>query len=454
MVTPILVAAPSPALAAPAEGTIVLSASEQPETERPTLDRLKRSAARRDITLEEAVDGYLTEQAEEAASAMADRPDGPVDTPDVMIDDLPAAELEDLTSLAEDEGIGFAEAIERHGWQSDFTAAAEELEASFPAEFSGAVRAEDGSRAWFGFKDEVPEQAVKLAERLPVEVELVGGRGFSEAELAAAQNRTHDAVYRHPDVTDAITAYEIETGEIVVEAELDEQATTQAAQDAAIAEITPPRTLSGRFPVDMRIVGDATAEPEDRYIRGGGLLQTCTAGFNLRHTRTGTKRIATAGHCGRSKAKRNYDNHSRDGGSTTVTRVWWHKGTWGDIAYYSRGGKTATRTFYHDWNSKRYVDRRGGRPPKGTKVCKFGMASGKSCATVRYRRANGSTVRNMVITDTAGSAPGDSGGPWYYGGTAYGVHFGKIKTQGDTAMRASFTPIRQFEHRNYRVWKR
>jgi hypothetical protein len=59
--------------------------------------------------------------------------------------------------------------------------------------------------------------------------------------------------------------------------------------------------------------------PQDGYIRGGGCLTGCTAGFNLKYATTSTKRIGTAGHCGTTE-------FSADGGSTSVMEIWSHQG--------------------------------------------------------------------------------------------------------------------------------
>ncbi|WP_433512804.1 S1 family peptidase [Nonomuraea sp. CA-143628] len=449
VVTP-LTGANAPAAAA--DDTIVLPLETQPQIKRPTLDGIKRAAANQRGTLEAAVEAYVAETAATSPTAWANQPDGRASIPDVMVDDLSAVELDDLAALAKDTGTDFAETIDRHGWTSAYRKVAAELEEAFPQEFSGAVRAEDGSSAWFGFKNAIPEQAVALAKTLPAEVRLVGGRGFSEAELAEASENAHVAAMADPAVAGASTYYEIQTGVIHVSAELREAGMPQAERDAVRDRLASARTLSAGMKVEVEVSSLPASVPQDDYLRGGGYLTGCTAGFNLKYATTSTKRIGTAGHCGSTEFS-TYTNHSADGGSTGVMEIWSHQGKWGDIGYYDTGGFTPTRTFYYDFSKKRYADSRSGMPAVGDTACKFGKISGRVCTSVRYRNVSVNSLRHMVISNSTDCASGDSGGPWYHGGMAMGIHQGLIRKSGDT-FRCSFTPAYLYQNRNYDVWQR
>lgn len=438
--------------AAAADDTIMLPVETQPRIDRPTLDGIKRAASNQRSTLEAAVDAYVAEIAATSPTAWANQPDGRASIPDVMIDDLSAVELDDLAALAQDTGTSFAETIDRHGWTSAYRKVAAELEAAFPQEFSGAVRAEDGSSAWFGFKNAIPEQAVALVKTLPAAVQLVGGRGFSEAELAAAKDIAHDAAMADPAVAGASSYYEIQTGVIHVSAQLREAEMSSAEQNAVRDRLSSAQTLSSGIKVEVEVSSKPATVSQDDYIRGGGYLTGCTAGFNLKYATTSTKRIGTAGHCGSTEFS-TYSNHSADGGSTTVMEIWSHQGKWGDIGYYEHGGMTPTRTFYYDFSMKRYADARSGMPAVGDSVCKFGKISGRVCTSVRYRNVSVNGLKHMVISNTTNCASGDSGGPWYSGGTAVGIHQGLIRKSGDS-YRCSFTPAYLYQNRNYDVWQR
>lgn len=424
--------------------TVVLAKSQQGAIHRPTLDAIKRDAGARGVTLEQAIDSYLAQA--RTRLTLADEPDGPVEVPEVSIDDLTAAQLVDLRLIAMAEGISLEQAIENDGWQDRFIDIADELQLRYPDEFSGAARTGDG--AWFAFKGNVPATAIRLAKTLPVRVSLEGARGFSEAELQRATDAITDQVSARPEVGGVAVSYDIQSAKIMVNAEL--QPAVQGGVDA-MRQFTPTTALKG-ITVEVAVTRQA-ASLEDEYIRGGGTLGTCTSGYNLRYTKSPYyKRHGTAGHCAASSSTRTYKNHSGDGGSTTVSRVWSHQGTSGDIGYYTTGSKTPTRTFYYDWNKKRYATSQPGRPSNGTKICHFGKTTGASCSTVKDNYVNcdpsdAPKVYGLVQMKHYISAGGDSGGPWYYGGAAYGIHYGKC---GGTS---AFTPTFKFTSaRDYKVW--
>lgn len=435
-----------PASAASSPEIQVLAAGTQPKADRPQLDQIKADAAARGVPLAQALTDYFA-QARTSLTA-ADEPDGPVAVPELNVDDLTAAELTDLAQYAKDQGLDLAQTIERRGWQTKFSDVAEKLEADFAAEFSGAAMAEDGSSAWFAFKGQTPEAALALARTLPVEVQLQSNRGYSEAELAAASESVHEQLGADPRIAGASTSYDIRSG--TVEAEV---MPAPAARQTLKSVAAPASGIEG-VGVNVTIV-DQPDEPYDKYVRGGGYLTdagNCTSGFNLKYATTDTKRLATAGHC--NPASWVYRNHPNQGGVRTVKKVWTHIGKYGDIGYYTHGGGTPTRTFYYAKNLARYATSAAmSRPSVGTMICKYGWNTGANCATVKRRNvsdaiwADGKTRKGLVQMNTGIAKGGDSGGPFYYGGKAYGL------TTGGSPARTFWTPTFMFANaRDYKVW--
>lgn len=435
-----------PASATPGAEIQVLAASTQPKIDRPQLDKIKADAAAGGVPLAQALTDYFAQA--RTSLTVADEPDGPVAVPELNVDDLTAAELTDLTQYAKDQGLDLAQTIDRRGWQTKFSDVAEKLEADFGAEFSGAAMAEDGSSAWFAFKGETPEAALALARTLPVEVHLQSNRGYSEAELAAASESVNAQLSADPQIASTSTAYDIRSGTIEVEA-----IPTPAAQQTLKSVLAPSSGIEG-VGVNVTII-DKPNEPYDKYVRGGGYLTdagNCTAGFNLKYATSDTKRLATAGHC--DPATWVYRNHPGQGGTRTVKKVWTHIGKYGDIGYYTHGGGTPTRTFYYAKNLARYATSAAmSRPAVGTMICKYGWNTGANCATVKYRNVTGGTWsdgkarKGLVQMNTGIAKGGDSGGPFYYGGKAYGL------TTGGSPARTFWTPTFMFnDARNYKVW--
>uniref|UniRef100_UPI0031DDBED4 S1 family peptidase n=1 Tax=Streptomyces hawaiiensis TaxID=67305 RepID=UPI0031DDBED4 len=432
------------------ERSVFLNSESGTGIDRPVLDGIKETAEDQGISLDKALDSYLAKAASAAEPTPESQPDGPVDTPDVMVDDLTAGELEDIQAMAAEDQIPLTAAIDQHGWQDRFTEIAEKLETSFPDEFAGAEKSADG--AWFAFKGEAPAEALKLADGLPAAAEVVSNRGFSEAELAAAQESAHADALTQRDVDQAISYYDVKAGEVTVQIQLDPAAPKTAARSAALRERVASTADTDKIRVTVKVVDNASYEKQDGYIRGGGYLSVgCTSGFNLKAISSSTKRLGTAGHC-TEVASQTYSNHSTHGGSTGVNTVWSHQGGNGDLGYTSKGNKASTRTFYQKTNNARYADDRGAMPAVGTSICKFGRTSGKTCSTVKYRNVTVGSLKHMVVMKGNACKPGDSGGPWYYGGTAYGIHTGLVNDGG--TQRCLFTPAYLFQNRGYDVWTR
>ncbi|MDX3387305.1 S1 family peptidase [Streptomyces niveiscabiei] len=399
---------------APVERSVFLNSEGGTGVDRPVLDSIKRTSEVQGISLAEALDSYVAQAASAARPTAESQPDGPVDTPDVMVDDLTAGQLEDIRTMASDEGIPLADAIEQYGWQDKFS---------------------------------------DIAESLPAPVELVTNRGFSEADLADAQQVAHANALAQNDVADAISFYDVQEGEVKVQIELNSPAAKATSRLMGVQEaVRQDASDNAGVRVSVEVVKDASLDQQDAYIRGGGYLSVgCTAGFNLKEISGDTKRLGTAGHCTTGGGSQTYSNHSTHGGSTSVSNVWTHQGSSGDLGYTSRGNKTSTRTFYQSTNSTRYADDRGTMPAVGTSICKFGRTSGKTCSTVSIRNATVGSLQHMVVMRGGNCRPGDSGGPWYNGGTAYGIHSGVLN---DGTGRCVFTPAYLFQNRGYDVWTR
>ncbi|WP_433501298.1 hypothetical protein ACQP1K_13850 [Sphaerimonospora sp. CA-214678] len=196
--------------------TIVLPRADQPTAHRPTLERLKREAAASGRPLEEVVKRYATRVAATSSPRPTDFEgyDPAVTEPDVTIDGIPYAELVDLGAVAKAEGISYEEAIDRFGSQSSDSRVIDELNAEFPDEISGVAYVDDGLRV--GFKGPVPTRAIESARTLPMEVTLVGGKGFSTSELRRAQDTIVSWLRSRPEVATMMAHPDDETGQVKV----------------------------------------------------------------------------------------------------------------------------------------------------------------------------------------------------------------------------------------------
>ncbi|WP_345576241.1 hypothetical protein [Nonomuraea rosea] len=198
--------------------TIVLPRADQPSAHRPTLERLKREAAASGRPLEEVVQRYATRLAATSSPKPTDFEgyDPAATEPDVAIDGIPYAELVDLRTIAKSEGISYEEAIDRFGSQSSNSQVIDKLNAEFPDEISGVRYVDDQRGLRVGFKGPIPARAIELARTLPMEVILIGGKGFSAAELRRAQDTVVSWLRTRPEVATMTAHPDDETGQVKV----------------------------------------------------------------------------------------------------------------------------------------------------------------------------------------------------------------------------------------------
>lgn len=219
----------------------------------------------------------------------------------------------------------------------------------------------------------------------------------------------------------------------------DESSDPDAQLDAAIAELS--RDLDEHIDVKFKIVDGRGVAPDAEFDGGRG-MSTCTSGFAAVTRDTNVYGILTAGHCSNSQSMkgvslpwvRGYESrradaqfHSIPTGSGHIlhddyvcdTSGWWH-------AVCDVSGDTTRDRMQDDY------------------ICHTGKNTGTTCGTVtdisfrptssdacRYGSETGRKIRcSSVFVRVEGPSlygcSGDSGGPWFNLGTAYGIHMGSI----------------------------
>lgn len=135
------------------------------------------------------------------------------------IDDSPsAAELADLQSVADQEGISLQDAIDRYAWNDNFALVVSGIRRAYPEEFARAEIV-DAGHAWIGFAGSAPEGSLAMLDRFieshsGVSVEIRTDLGFTEVEIQKAVRAVHYAVLESPNVLDAVTFFEFEARQI------------------------------------------------------------------------------------------------------------------------------------------------------------------------------------------------------------------------------------------------
>ncbi|NJC98086.1 MAG: hypothetical protein FIB03_17420 [Anaerolineae bacterium] len=111
---------------------------------------------------------------------------------------------------------------------------------------------------------------------------------------------------------------------------------------------------------------------------------------------------------------------------------------WGsyDVSWHTTPGLTVTNQFQTDTNGylRRVVaTQHRNYQAIGNYVCKYGVVTGYTCGYISSKNVQGDVnipayFTFIRVNNTAGysdlSSPGDSGGPWFNGTVAYGIHHG------------------------------
>lgn len=102
----------------------------------------------------------------------------------------------------------------------------------------------------------------------------------------------------------------------------------------------------------------------------------------------------------------------------------------GDFQWHT-GPQTKPDDFYAgdpDGNGPLEINRRDvaavGIVTNGQTLCFNGKTTHKHCQGVRDSSVCAGTMCHLVQMGSRVTNPGDSGGPWFYGNSAYGIHYG------------------------------
>lgn len=315
------------------------------------------------------------------------------------------AELEDLRFFAEQEGVPLEEMVTRFAGVSEFTASVNDLRAKHPEALVHAVWG-DGSGVVYVRPGYAHVAESTLAAR--------GAPGsVTERDAMTEVERGKLA----SEVSAALPAG-LADGSMVSVDPLG-LGVTVSLLERAVAR-TDPSALDGARAVAAGVSRVLTVETvpagPETTARGGRAYGSCTGAFVVRSG--STYGISTAHHCGSTPT-------SYDGSSTGTTTALSNR----DVRWTRFTSGTPQYTFQSNWYSYTTATS-SGDPVSGSPVCKFGMKTGKTCDTVTttgncVTYSGWPTFCGLFKTDNYYSAPGDSGGPWYYGSTARGVQSGR-----------------------------
>ncbi len=355
----------------------------------------------------------------------------------------------DLEGIAQELGITLEEAIRRYGWHNEFSALVNSIRTAFPSDFSAAAIGDD-DKPWISFTRKAPAAAVTAIRAFTPPVRIIEGRSFTEAEMKRRLRTIHSSVVSDKRIVDAASGYDIETGVFDVTVQLSDQ--KEIGPVGVVNEIRqalPDSIRSLDLDIEFRVVNHPLGN-QDALI-GGGVHMTCTAGFVIENS-DGDRNITTAGHCGDSQTINDIDFD----GPIKLKLERQHEGRWGDVQRHSviPSGHSLVNTIRYDSGDGdfRFITATGNATP-GQLLRKYGKKTGLTSDRVYKinRCIDLGTFCGMVIMRNDKSEGGDSGGPWFYGSTAYGIHKGDwyfVPTYRDV-----FTPVDQIDEAFLGDWE-
>lgn len=180
-----------------------------------------------------------------------------------------------------------------------------------------------------------------------------------------------------------------------------------------------------QLPPQVKVVTVSELSTQETDIYAGLALSSCTSGFSVIDS-SGVKGILTAAHC-------------PDEIWYSGTKLPWKGSAYGgpcDFQWHSASGFNV-RNLAYDGTYNRYIYSTKHRDTQaiGEWVCKHGAATGYTCGYIIDKNYNpgGAMDATLIRVHRYGvnlSSGNDSGAPWFFGNTAYGVHIGGI---GDDA---------------------
>ena len=341
---------------------------------------------------------------------------------------ISSAELEDLRAVAVQLGITLEEATERYAWNDDFALAASQISEAFPESFAGAAIVGDDS-AWVAFAGQVPDGASEMIDGFggthsDISVEKRVDLGFTEVELKTAIEAIHYAVFKTAEALDSSTSFDYAAGKITTNVVLEDTASDSVIDDLqAIAadKLTESTRASIVNSITTSVVRSddpvlGGKDDDSKHLGGEIIDPVCSSGF-VTVSSSGVRGISTAGHCS--------DSQTDDGVGLTFEGdlvgphgdFQWHSGPLGVPNEFYAGSSSSTET---DQRSVLYVQ----GPSVGQLLCQNGRTTYKHCERVRKLNVCNGDPCNLVEMEARHAAGGDSGGPVYWGNTAYGLHQG------------------------------
>lgn len=176
-------------------------------------------------------------------------------------------------------------------------------------------------------------------------------------------------------------------------------------------------------------VDEATVKGGHLIYQGSNPANYCTSGFTARNDSNGWLGIITAQHCGSAQTSYGSAGAILDHVKYAANQPGGQKV---DLSFYRTLSPHLTvDEFQYDNGAHKTVNQLG-FAAIDLLVCEYGMTSGKTCDVIKdnyqCRTVPSGTWCGLAVTNNHYQTGGDSGGPWFYGNQAVGIHKGSNST--------------------------
>lgn len=316
-----------------------------------------------------------------------------------------------VSALSDHAGISDDRAAGIIAGQDDFSWLVHDLEQTEVGFAGAAIEPTDTADAWISFVGEPSADAVSRIESAGLKIDVRTDARFTAAELREALSATHAELEAHQGVAGAAGYLDVESQELVFAVWPD--GVDSLGQISELAAGVQAKSGGPKVAVTVE------AEPAvvDELDGGAHLSNGCTSAFNVKYS--GGTGFLTAAHCTNSVA-----------GSTFVRE----KEVAGVDAQLHKASGVTNRIRYNSGGSTRAITT-WAYPQSGTALCIYGATSGYQCSTIYTNDACWPGLGcGFYATNDGVTSGGDSGGPWYSGSTAYGVHKGTMFLWGNKSV--------------------
>lgn len=271
----------------------------------------------------------------------------------------------------------------------------------------------------------------ELVDASGMRIILADNQPFSFDELEARKLRVHDVLQAQGFHNISARVNITGGGRIPVEV------TIEAGLSSMPTQILSSLPSDLRSSIDLTVIDRPVGVDTTSF---GGMLVTVsgngnsTSGFSVVHTASGATGVTTAGHA--PNAGSNGIVHPGHNVSHTLTFQAEHRGQWGDIQWHTTNYAEPDDFYLNEFTIQDVVGIEArANISLNEVVCQYGRFSNDlDCSLVVFDVSEACTINGvfndrLVLMNGITSTFGDSGGPWSYGGRAYGSQKGWCVSQ-------------------------